>query len=161
MNWVRMRVAVVMLAVVSLACAAAWAQKGLEASGADSAGIKKTLDAWTVAFNSHDPHAIALNFAEDADFTNMRGMSRHGRKDIEEFLGTRFAVILKDAHRTDTLKRIRLLAPDVAFVDADWEMTGSRTPEGKENSTRKGLLMLVMTKQSGQWLITVFHEADL
>jgi uncharacterized protein (TIGR02246 family) len=91
----------------------------------------------------------------------MLGESHHGRKEIEDFFVTRYAGVLKNAHRSDVVTRIRFLAPGIAFVDADWEMTGTRTPDGKVNPTRKGLLMWVMTKQNGQWLITVFHEADL
>jgi len=161
MDSARARVIVAMVMVISLVCAGAWAQKGTEANPADSAGIKKALAAFGEAFNKHDAHATAQTFAEDADFTNMRGESHHGRKEIEDFFVTRYAGVLKNAHRSDAVTRIRLLAPGVAFVDADWEMTGTKTPDGRENPPRKGLLMWVMTKQNGKWLITVFHEADL
>ncbi|MGH9679445.1 MAG: SgcJ/EcaC family oxidoreductase [Candidatus Acidiferrales bacterium] len=161
MNSIPGKIAVSLILAISLACAAGWAEQGSEASAGDTAGIKKTVDAFSEAFNAHDAHATALTFAEDADFTNMRGTSRHGRKDIEAFYATLYSGILKSAHRDDQVARIRMLAPGVAFVDCDWQMTGSKSPDGKDNPPRKGLLMWVMAKAKGQWRITVFHEADL
>ena len=60
---------------------------------------------------------------------------------------------------------IKFIKPDVAAVDVSWEMTGGRCPDGsddaKQQTYRKGLESLVMTKQRGRWLVAVFHNMDL
>lgn len=132
-------------------------------SEADKAPIEQLVANYSEAFNRHDAHAIAAFFAEDADFTNLRGVSHHGQPEIEANFAMLFggSGILKNAQRTDSVRSLRFLAPDVAAVDTNCVITGSRTPEGSENPPRKGLLELIVTKQSGQWLIAVFHEQDL
>ncbi len=67
---------------------------------------------------------------------------------------------LKDAHRTDTVKSIRFLTPEIASVDIDWQMTGAKTRDGQDAPNRKGLLTWIVTKQhNGQWMITIYHES--
>ena len=112
------------------------------------------------AFDRHDAHECALRFVDDADFVSVSGLTFHGRKAIEDHYVSSFSSTLKDAHRTDTVKSIRFLSPDIASVDVDWEMTGARTADGSERPPRKGLLEPVLVKQNGQWSIAVFHETE-
>ena len=109
-------------------------------SDADTAAIKQLVANYSEAFNRHDAHAIASLFAEDADFTNLRGMSRHGRQEIKRFFGTLFTGILKNAQRTDSVRSLRFLSPVIAAVDTDCVITASKSPAGAENPPRKGLL---------------------
>ena len=124
-------------------------------------GIKQVLTGFIEAWNQHDAKAFSMVFAEDADFTNVRGTSAHGRMEVEKFHAPMFATKLKDTHQTITEIKIRFITPDVAAVDARWEMTGAKDPDGQDVPLRKGLLNFVMTRSSGQWLITVMHNMDL
>lgn len=135
------------------------ASRAQMASDADSAAIKATVMKLGAAFDAHDPKAMAACFAEDADFTNLRGVSRHGRADIAAFLAPLFGGVLKAASRTDSVRSVRMLTPALA-ADADSVITGSKAADGSDNPPRKGLVSLVMTKQGGQWLIEMFHEQD-
>jgi uncharacterized protein (TIGR02246 family) len=130
-------------------------------SSADSAAIKKAVDNFIDCFNQHDAHAIAMTFAEDADLTNTRGATTHSQQGMEKLFTTLFSGRLKTAHRTISIKNVRFFAPEIAMVDSRWEMTGTRADDGTEMPPRKGILALVMTKQSGHWLITVYHEPEL
>jgi uncharacterized protein (TIGR02246 family) len=129
-------------------------------SDADSSAIKQVVAGYSEAFNHHDAHSTAMLFTEDADFTNLRGVSRHGQKDIEQIFVTLYSSILKNAHRTDTVKNVRFLTPEIAVVDDLWEISGSKAPDGSDNPDRKGLFDWVLTKIKGEWKITVFHEAE-
>lgn len=131
------------------------------ASAKDEEAIRKVLAGFAEAWSRHDAKAFSLVFAEDADFTNVRGVSAHGRIEVEKFHAPRFATRFKDTYQTITAVKIRIVKPDVAAVDARWEMTGAKTPEGKDIPLRKGLLNFVMTKEDGKWLITVMHNKDL
>lgn len=127
----------------------------------DEMGIQNVLADQVEAWNRHDAKAFSMAFAEDADFTNVIGMSAHGRAEIEKFHAPMFATIFKDSNLKMTNTKIRFIKPDVAAVDAWWEMTGAKTREGKEIPLRKGLLNFVMTKQGGRWFIIVMHNMDL
>jgi hypothetical protein len=50
----------------------------------------------------------------------------------------------------------------MASVDTDWELVGATSPYGTGEAppVRKGLLTWIVTKQHGQWYITIFHEFD-
>jgi uncharacterized protein (TIGR02246 family) len=131
-----------------------------KASDADSAAIKQVVADFLDGFNHHDAHAWAMPFTEDGDFTNVTGLTRHGRKEVEERFTMLFNGPLKTAHRTATVRHIRFVKPDVAAVDAEWELVGSRAADGSENPARKGIFTWVMTKQDGRWLFADFHESE-
>ena len=124
-------------------------------------GIQNNLNDFTKAWNTHDVQAFSMVFAEDADFTNVRGASAHGRVDIEQFHTKPFATWFKDSDLKITSRKVRLIRPDLAAVDAWWEMTGSTSPDGKPVPFRKGLLIFLMTGNGDKWLITVMHNMDL
>ena len=136
------------------------AQNPPKASDADSAAIKQVFTDFYENFSRHDAHAVAMVFAEDGDFTNMRGVHRRGRKDIETWFVSLFAGSLKDAHRTDIVRSIRYFTPEVATVDADTAITGTKAADGSEMPLRKGVMIVTVTKQNGRWLIATFHEAE-
>jgi uncharacterized protein (TIGR02246 family) len=136
------------------------AQNSPNGSEADSAAIKQVFTDFYENFTRHDAHAVAMTFAPDGDFTNMRGAHRRGRKDIEAWFTSLFAGSLKDAHRTDIVRSIRFFTPDVATVDADTVITGTKAADGSEIPTRKGIMIVTVTKQDGRWMIGTFHEAE-
>ena len=72
----------------------------------------------------------------------------------------RFNSSLKSAHRTASVRHIRFIEPDVAAVDADWELIGSKAADGSENPVRKGIFTWVMIKQDGRWMFADYHEAE-
>ena len=123
--------------------------------------IKKVLTIFTDAWNKHDAKAFSNIFSEDADFTNVRGTSAHGRSEVEKFHAPLFATRFKDTYQKVTQSKIRFIKPDVAAVDAWWEMSGVKNPEGQDLPPRKGLLNFIMTKNGDTWLITVMHNMDL
>lgn len=126
---------------------------------AESAAIKQCVAAWEDAWNRHDAHATAAAYVEDGDFSSTTGVPSHGWKELEAHYNEIFTTFLKDAHRTDTVRSIRFLRPDIASVDIDWQMTGARTRDGKDAPNRKGLLTWVVTKRNGQWMILIYHES--
>jgi uncharacterized protein (TIGR02246 family) len=161
MTWTRGKATLAVFLLASLPLAISSAQ-GQSTTSADAAAIKQAVADFTDAFNRHDPRSTAACFSEDADLTNTRGMSNHGRKEIDEHYGSLFAGFLKNAHRTVSVRNIRFLTPEKALVDSDWEMTGSKAPDGSnlDIPIRKGLLDWVMAKENGRWLITIFHESE-
>lgn len=156
---VRVKSAFALLLFFAFAGAACLAQMPAKMD-ADSAAIKQCVAAWEDAWNRHDAHATATAYVEDGDFSSTTGVPSHGWKELEAHYNEIFTTFLKDAHRTDTVRNIRFLTPDIAAADIDWQMTGAKTRDGKDVPTRHGLLNWVVTKQhNGQWMITIYHES--
>jgi len=133
------------------------AQTASSTEAADMAAIKEVVEAYSQGWNSRDAHALAMLFTEDADYTTVGGSNTHGRKDIEQMfvrlLGTgQFSA----SHRTDAVKRIRLVAPGIASVDDYWVVEGVRS----ERPHIEGLYAWVMVKQDGHWLTAVHHATN-
>ena len=147
------------LALLMLPCAAA-AQSQPNGAEADSVAIKQLCADFSENFSRHDANGVAMTFAEDADFTNMRGSHSHGRADIEKWFASLFRGNLKDSLRTDTVKSIRFFTPELAAVDAETTITGTKAADGSDIPPRKGLMIVMATKQNGRWLIGTFHEAE-
>jgi uncharacterized protein (TIGR02246 family) len=154
----RAKIAMAVCLFVSFSARLSWAQMHSNMD-ADSAAIKQCVAAWEDAWNRHDAHATATSYVEDGDFSSTTGIPSHGWKELEAHYNEIFTTFLKDAHRTDTVKSIRFLGPDIASVDIDWQMTGARTRDGKDAPNRKGLLTWIVTKHNGQWMITIYHES--
>lgn len=95
------------------------------------------MAAFTEAWNKHDAHSFSMVFAEDADFTNVSGMGAHGRTEIANVHAPVFATVFKESQQKIVDARIRFIKPDVAAVDARWEMTGARTRDGTSSPLRK------------------------
>jgi len=147
------------LVLLTLPCTAP-AQTQPSASEADSAAIKQVCGDFSGNFSRHDAHGVAMTFAEDADFTNMGGRHSQGRKEIENWFAGLFRGNLKDSQRTDTVRSIRFFTPELAAVDADTVITGTKAADGSEIPPRKGLMIVLMTKQNGRWFIGTFHESE-
>ena len=124
-------------------------------------GIQKVLNGFTVGWNMHDAKIFSQIFTDDADFTNVMGMTRHGRLAIEEIHEPGFKGIWGSSALTITKLKIRFIKPDVAAVDAWWELIGSKKQDGSDAPTRNGLLNFVVTKENDNWFISVMHNMDL
>jgi uncharacterized protein (TIGR02246 family) len=156
---IRARVVLAVFAIASFSASVSCAQMQSNPSDADSAAIKQSVAAFSDAWNHHDAHATAMRYVEDGDFSSTQGEPSHGWKELEQHYVTIFTTFLKYAHRTDTIRSIRLLAPAIASVDIDWQVTGAKAPDGSDAPPRRGLLNWVMTKHGDQWMITVYHES--
>jgi uncharacterized protein (TIGR02246 family) len=137
------------------------ADADMSVGGTAEAGIRAVLAALVEAWNEHDAQSFSMVFAEDADFTNVRGMGARGRAEIAKFHVPVFATAARVSQLKILDSRIRFIKPDVAAVDARWEMTGARTPDGNEIPLRKGLMIFLMTREGDPWLIRVMHNMDL
>lgn len=149
------------LAMLFLTARSTVAEKIAHDHAEDRDAIARTLQNFLNAWNAHDAQAFAMSFTEDADFTNVAGVHAHGRANVESFHAPIFATVFKHSHQTAQIRSIRFLAPGLAAVDVDWEMTGV-VRNGTPVPQRKGLLDWVMAKQAdGSWLIEIMHNTEL
>jgi len=127
----------------------------------DSQNIQALLYSMSKAWNLHDARAYSMAFSEEADFTNVLGMSAYGRDSIVKFHEKSFTTIFKNSSLKMTGKKIRYITNDIIAVDVWWEMNGVRSPDGKNIPLRKGLANTLMTRHGDQWLILIMHNMNL
>ena len=129
-------------------------------AASDEAVIKQLVANFMSSWNRHDAHAMCTSLAEDGDFVSWRGERFHGRKEFEDYHASLFAGLYKDTHRTDDVRNIRFLTPEIASVDDYWSMTGAKTRDGVDWPYREGLYNFLMTKQQSRWIVVITHAAD-
>jgi len=127
----------------------------------DSQNIQVMLEAMSKAWNMHDAKSYSMAFSEEADFTDVLGMSVFGRKAIQALYEKSFAGGFKNSSLNITSKKIRYITNDILAVDAWWEMKDAQLPDGKEVPFGKGLASLLMTRDGNQWLILIMHNMNL
>ncbi len=126
----------------------------------DRMSIEKILTDLTDGWNKHDATSFSILFSEDADFINVRGQEFNGRIEIAKHHAPIFATRFKNSYLKIVQHKIRFIKPDVAAMDAWWEMTGIEDPEGKQVS-EKGLMTFILTKNKSTWFISVNHNMSL
>ena len=126
----------------------------------DDAAVREVVAGFSDGWNRHDAHAMCASVAEDVRWVGWRGDVSESRKEVEDNHATLFADIYKNTHRTDIVKSIRYLGPELASVDDFWTMTGARTRAGADWPYREGYANFLMAKRGGRWIVIVSHTAD-
>ena len=148
------------LLVATVAARATAARPADSGGAAEEAAIKQVVAGFSNGWNTHDAHAMCVSLAEDVEWVSWRGEVMHTRKGVEDQHAGLFAGLYKDTHRTDTVKAIRFLGPDLVSVDNYWSMTGAKKRDGSDWPYREGYVNYLMAKRDGRWVIIVSHTAD-
>jgi uncharacterized protein (TIGR02246 family) len=157
------RIARAALLLLVAALALAWqcpAQPDSASHTADDAAVKKVVEGFSNGWNSHDASAMCASLADDVRWVSWRGEVNSSRKSVEEDHAKLFADLYKNTHRTDEVKSISYLGPDLASVDDFWTMTGARTRDGADWPYRAGYANFLMARRDGRWIVIVSHTAD-
>jgi len=147
-------VAALVFAIAGLAAGDDTAHTGEEAA------VKEVVAGFSHGWNNHDAHAMCASLADNVQWVSWRGEVSSSRKEVEEQHAKLFADLYKNTHRSDTVKLVRFLSPDLASVDDYWTMTGARTREGADWPYRAGYVNFVMAKRGGKWMVIASHTAD-
>jgi uncharacterized protein (TIGR02246 family) len=129
-------------------------------SGPDDAALKEVVARFSNGWNTHDAHSMCASLADDVEWVNWRGEPLGTRQAVEEEHARLFADLYKNTQRTDIVKSIRYINPELAVVDDYWTMTGARKRDGSEWPYRAGYYNFLMAKRNGRWIVIVSHAAD-
>jgi uncharacterized protein (TIGR02246 family) len=114
--------------------------------------VQQLAAAWTAA----DGQAFAAPFAEDADYTIVNGEKVRGRQVIAEGHQQIFDTIYRGTALQLEAEQVRFLRDDVATVHAIGGLLG-----GGQSERPRSRLLLVCTKEEGQWQVTVFQNTPI
>jgi uncharacterized protein (TIGR02246 family) len=127
--------------------------------------IRAIVAAQEQAWNAGDGRAYARDVAPDASFTNIFGMVMYGHDAFEKRHAEILASFYKGTTKSQAVKRLRFVTPDVAVVDIDNEVRGVRTlPSGlavPADGIVRTQLMQVFVRRDGRWLVEAYHNVDV
>jgi uncharacterized protein (TIGR02246 family) len=136
------------------------ADEGDAAHSADNELVTQVVAGFSNGWNSHDARAMCASLADDVQWVSWRGEVSSSRKKVEDEHTVLFANLYKNTHRTDTVKSIRYLTPELASVDDFWTMTGAKTRAGEDWPYRAGYVNFLVAKRDGRWIVIAGHTAD-
>ena len=95
-------------------------------SASDKQAIRDIEDRFNVAWNAHDPDAIAKSLADDAQFITVNGAwttSRSGFRDLMQRLHGASGPFRASTRRSPEM-HVRFLAPDIAILHTRFWIKG-------------------------------------
>jgi uncharacterized protein (TIGR02246 family) len=139
----------------------------------DEEAVRKVVNGFPEAWNRHDMNAFGALFTPDADFVNVGGIHWQGRELIQfnhAFLHGAIPAdsagvtppqsaygIFKTSNLTFKQVDVRFLRKDVAVAHVQTELQG----DARTKDTRRTLLVMILTKENGRWLIAVAQNTEI
>lgn len=123
--------------------------------------IHQLVNDFAEGWNEHDIHKFCAVFEEDADHTNVQGIYRKGKKEIETSHEPLFNTIWSKSTFTVNDSQIRYLSAELASVDVRWELTDIYYPNSDQPASRKGLIHFILRKSNNDWKVSVMHNMDI
>src|SRR5467141_3576372 len=122
--------AVILISLLAIPLAISFARNAAarpadSGAAADDAAIRQVVSGFSDGWNTHDAHSMCMSLADDVQWVNWRGEVSHSRKEVEDEHAKLFSGLYKDSHRSDAVKAIHNLAPELVSVDNYWSMTGA------------------------------------
>lgn len=127
----------------------------------DFVKVTNTIHAFAECWNRHDMTAFAELFASDAEFVNVVGLWWKGRDEIRKAHEVTHATIFKNSHLSISDVSIRFPAETIAIARCRWVLEGHVSPEGRRLPTRNGILVHVLSRNSGTWSIIDSQNTDI
>ena len=113
--------------------------------------LRKAMDDEESAWNRGDAKALAALFRDDATYADAFGGVARGRAEVDRRVGEVLSA-WPGARLALKVRKVRVLKPDVALVEADAELTGwKKLPPGfraEDGTTVRSRLLQVFQKEA-------------
>lgn len=117
--------------------------------------VKQVIDAYYTAWNQHDAKKMASYYASDGDLRSPWNEFGKDRKEVEAIFASEHAKQLKDAHIDHSVKSIRMIKPNIAFVDVESTIAGMEAADKNQYSTLHHHVVYVLVNRDGKWQILI------
>jgi len=119
------------------------------------------VEAFADCWNKHDMNAFAELFAPEAEFVNVVGLWWKGREEIRAAHQFSHQTLFKGSRLSLAEVTTRFPTPEIAIARCRWQLVGHVTPEGVPLPERTGVLLNVLHRREGKWLIIDSQNTDL
>lgn len=113
--------------------------------------IRVVINGFYEAFNQHDPKKVGEYFTPDGDFRTPWNQWGKNRDEVEKITTALFAGMMKNAHFEKSINSIRMIKPDIAFVDVESVITGMQTAANTQYAPLHHHVVYVLVKREGKW----------
>jgi uncharacterized protein (TIGR02246 family) len=125
----------------------------------DECDAKEVIDQLVISWNDKDAEAYSSFFSLEADYVTSSGTRFAGREQIKQRLTKSFSEPqYGDSRHVPMKTTVRFILPDVAIVDAEWELSGVRDEDGNELTPRQGIAVIILRKTDEEWLIEAIRS---
>jgi uncharacterized protein (TIGR02246 family) len=127
----------------------------------DENAIRQIEQRWDEAWNRHDATALAALLSEDVDFVTVMGGWYKGRVDFEQRMVQTHQGPFRTSKRNTTDVSIKFLTPEIAVVQARWQMSGLYNADGTLRDPWEGIITRVVQKIGTEWTVVAAHNVDV
>lgn len=124
---------------------------GKKMAGGDEAGIKKSFEEVSQAWNAGDAKGVASLFTEDGSLVNPMGMEGHGKAEVLKVIETEFAGPMKGTQQTFDDFSFTWVMPNLALVDCTGTVTGMKNADGTDAEPMKVHVYGVIVNRGKGW----------
>ena len=121
--------------------------------GTQEARVRKAVQSFYDAFNSHDFGRVPEFTTEDWTHINPLGGWTRGRTAVLKELKEVHSTFLKGVTDTPEEMDVRFAATDAAIVTVPSRMGPHTTPDGVRRENQKQIRTFVLVERDGRWLI--------
>lgn len=139
-----------MSAVLALAVAFPALAKESAAAPAD---LQERFRAFEQAFGAQDADKIGAMFAPDGTIINPAGERAEGREQVTALFRRDFERVLAGVKNTLTILNVRMVTPELAFVDIQQELTGGKAMPGRPHPWIAHAAVLLSKQGGGDWMV--------
>ena len=129
-------------------------------AGTDEEALRQLPKMYCDAWAKHDGHELAQMMAEDVDYVNVGALWLHGRSDFEKYHSRLLSGRFRESSFTALDTAVRFLRPDLAVVHWSWKIHADKNYDGSPRPARFGLLMMLVEKRSGKWMIVIAQNTN-
>jgi len=132
-------------------------------SKADEDAIREIENQFNVAWNQHDPDAIAASLADDAQFITVNGAwttNRQGFRDLMQRLHGPTGPYRASVRRSPEIK-VTFVTPDVAILHTRFWIKGEVMHDALSQEDRESVGTRVLRKTGGRWHIVATQNTDV
>lgn len=131
---------------------------------AEEPALRKAVDDEEAAWNRADAKALAAVFRDDATYADAFGGVSRGRAEVDKRIGEVLSA-WRGTRIALKVRKVRVLKPDVALVEADAELTGwKKLPPGfraEDDQILRSRILQVFQKEAGAWRVAASYEVDV
>jgi uncharacterized protein (TIGR02246 family) len=143
---------------IALAAGALLAAPAFAYTSAELDGIQKMFTDFETSINTHDPKGCARGVTPDYTMGGFGDNFMKGRSELEKMQTEEFSTGLKAVKTKLTIVNVQLITPDVAFVDADQELSGVVGRDGKPQPVSRLRDVVVAVKKNGKWWASAVRQ---
>src|SRR3954454_23734268 len=122
-------------------------------SQADEDAIREIENQFNLAWNRHDPDAIAESLSDDAQFITVNGAwttSRQGFRDLMQRLHGPSGPFRQSIRRSPEMQ-VTFLSPDIAILHTRFWIKGEMMHDALSQEDRESVGTRVVHKIGGRW----------